>query len=372
MRIRIPQKTFSDVLTRAQAILDRKSPRPILEHVLLEAFEGSVRVSTTDLRVSLTQRVGAEIDQPGSVALPGRKLHEIIREMPKGDVVLEMKENRWVTLTAGKGEFHLPGSDPDEFPTMPSPPDRFLQLGTASFRTMLEKTLFASSNDESRMYLCGVYIRSLQNDAGEPVLRMVATDGHRLNLIDRPVDTEIDIFRDGMILPKKGLSELRSLLETEDDQFDIASGDGKVFTRFDGVDMALTLIDGTFPNYEQVVPPVSPNPLVVPREEFIQGLRRVSLLSDQDTHSVILEATGDEAIITAMNPMFGDAREVIEAPHDGEPIRIAFNAAYFLEALKSLDGEKVLVSVGESLAPCLVQSEADPRYLCVVMPMRID
>lgn len=373
MHILMPQEEFSALLSRAQSVLERKSTRPILENVLLEAYEEKLRISSTDLRVSLVQESPCAVEQPGSISIPGRKLHEIVREMPHTEVSLEIRDNQWVTVTAGKSTFHLPGAPADEYPSLPPTPGSFLSVEAAVFRQMLEKTLFAASSDESRIYLCGVYVKAWRKEEdGSTFLRMVATDGHRLSLVDRPLTQELDPFQGGIIIPKKGLSELKSLLEGVEDTFLLAAGDDRLYARVDGVDLSVTLIDASFPNYEQVIPSEAAHLIHFDRAEFTNALRRVSLLSDQETHSVVLETRPPTAVLSSTSPQFGDAREEVPIEYEGEPLKLAFNANYVVEALRILEGDEVVLSLSDPLAPCLLKSPSDPGYLCVVMPMRID
>ncbi len=372
MIVIIPQDVFTPMLSKAQSVLERKSTRPILENLLLEAFEGTLRVSSTDLRVSLNQSTPCSIDQPGSVAVPGRKLHEIVREMPAGNVRLELKENGWLTVSSGKSVFHIPGVVAEEYPGLPASPNEFLAVDASLFRTMLDKTLFAAASDESRIYLCGVYVKTVRDDNGNRQLRMVATDGHRLSLSEQDVKGDLDPFEEGVILPKKGLTELRSLIDSCDSTFDLAAAEGRVFVRVGRTLLSITLIDANFPNYQQVIPPEVEIKLYIDRESLIDALKRVSLLSDQETHTVIMESSGERTVLSSTNSHFGDAREELESEFEGHALRVAFNAVYLLEAIRSLSGQRVAFSIGDSLAPCLLRGSDDPHHLCVVMPMRID
>jgi DNA polymerase-3 subunit beta len=372
MIVTIPKDAFTPLLARAQAVLERKSTRPILENILLEAFEESIRVSSTDLRVSVTQQAPCSIERQGAVAVPGRKLHEIVREMPTGNVRLELKENGWVTVSSGKSVFHIPGVVAEEYPSLPVAPTQFLAVDAPLFRPMLDKTLFAASSDESRIYLCGVYVKTVTDEAGKRTLRMVATDGHRLSLSEQDVKGDLSPFQEGVILPKKGLSELRSLIESCESTFDLAAAEGRVFVQVGSTLLSITLIDASFPNYQQVIPPEVDIKLYIDRDSLIDALRRVSLLSEQETHTVIMEGSEGGTVLSCTSSQFGDAREELESEYAGDPLRVAFNAVYLLEAIRSLSGQRVAFSIGDALAPCLLRGSEDPHHLCVVMPMRID
>lgn len=371
MQIRIAQETFSTLLSRAQSVVERKSTRAILENILLEAAEGRLRVAATDLRISLTQEQSCLVERAGSIAVPARKLHEVVREIPKGDVVLEVQENQWVTVVAGKSRFHLPGAPAEDFPTMPLVPESFLAFPAPVFRKMIERTLFAASNDESRIYLTGVFLKEWA-DEGATYLRMVSTDGHRLALIDRALDKNTGIFRNGVIIPKKGLGELKSLLEGVEGDFEMTAGDGRIYARVGNASLAVTLIDAAFPNYEQVVPSDVRSWIQMERIPLVNALKRVSLLSDEETRTVILEASGDQLVVSSDNPRLGDARDEMEIEYREAPVRIAFNASYFLDLLRVLDGSIVKLGIVDGLAPCLVRDAEDSHYLSVIMPMRLE
>ncbi len=372
MRIHVAKDPFVQALARTNTVVERRSTREILEYLLLEADEGGLWLSATDLRVSLRHRVGAQVDEGGQAAFRARMLFEIVRELPGDTVTVTMEEDQWATISAGRSVFRLPAVDASSYPSLPVPPDAFSSAPVDVFREMLEKTLYAASNDESRIFLCGVYVKALLNPDGSPVLRMVATDGHRLSLVERPVESPLPVFDEGVILPKKGLSGLKAFLDDAEETFQIAHDDGKVFARFDGCDLALTLVEGTFPQYEEVIPSEASHTVVVERGAFSDALRRVSVLSDPQTHSVIMEVGPDGVELRSMNSQHGDARESLEAQVEGGPVRIAFNAAYLVDAVRHVEGDTVRIDVSDPVLPCVVRSERDPGYLAVIMPIRID
>jgi DNA polymerase-3 subunit beta len=372
MEIRISQELLSSLLSRAQSVIERKSTRAILENVLLESHEGHLRVSATDLRISLLQEAICSTIKSGSVAIPARKFHEVVRELPKGEVVVEVKENQWVTVSAGKVTFHLPASPADEYPTLPAIAKNFISFSCMSFRRMIEKTIFAASNDESRIYLTGVFLKEWRETDGSFLLRMVATDGHRMSLIDRAIERPIEMFSEGVIVPKKGLGELRNLLDTNEETFDLACSEGRLYARTGNTTLSVTLIDASFPNYEQVIPQEIRSWIQANRSDLANALRRVALLSDEETRTVVLEATEESLMLSSDNPRFGDAREEMAIQYEGSPIKIAFNATYFMDLLRAMEGDDVKMGITDGLAPCLVQGVEDSKYLSVIMPMRID
>lgn len=373
MKIRLTQDAFSDVVARAQSILERKSSRPILENILLEARNGELVVGATDLRVSLTQTIPCEIEEGGSISLHGRRLHEIVREAPKGEIVLESKENQWVTITAGKSVFHVPGIAADDFPTIPAPAENFLKISSKVFDEMVSKTVFAASNDESRIYLCGVFLQEAVNDKSESILRMVATDGHRLSLMEKPLQSGLGLFSKGVIIPKKGVAELRNLASIAGEDLEIAHGGGKLYGRAKNLVLSITLIDASFPNYQQVIPEGGHNGVLIDCAKFRDALRRVSILSDQETRSVMIEVDKGTMSLRSDNPSLGDAKELLDVDYDGATMKVAFNANYVMEILKVMSDPSLRMEVKDSLSPALfLGTDKDAHFLSVVMPMRID
>ena len=217
-----------------------------------------------------------------------------------------------------------------------------------------------------------MFVKQWADEGGATYFTMVATDGHRLSMIDRPFLVDIPAFREGVIIPRKGLSELKGLLEESEEPFDFGIAAGRVFARIGQRLLSIVLIDEAFPNYKQVIPMDSHRSLRVNRGDFMDALRRVSLLSDTETHSVILSAEKNRSVLTSANPQLGDAREEIDSEYAGEGFRLAFNASYAMDAMRSIEGEFVELSMNDPLAPCTIRGDADPGHLCVIMPMRID
>lgn len=374
MKLIIDQQSFLDIVSRAQSVIEKKSTRPILENVLISSRDNTLVLSATDLRISMTQKCSCNTEKPGSISLAGRKLYEIVKEMPSGEITLEVKDNEWVTISGHKTTFHLPGIPAEEFPSIPEPPEAFVKIGAGVFERMVGRTLFAASNDETRIYLCGVLFREWKNEGQDPHLKMVSTDGHRLSLVDSPLETRLGMFDDGVIVPKKGVSEMKSLIAGESgSELGMALAEGRLFATVGDVTLSITLIDASFPNYQQVVPAVSGEGVVVNCEAFKNALRRVSILSDQETRSVLLEISNSEMRLSSDSPSQGDAKETIEVRYKGPDLRVAFNANYIMDVLRVIEDDEMRMEIRDSLSPALfVGTDKDSNFLSVVMPMRID
>lgn len=374
MKLIIDQQSFLEIVSRAQSVIEKKSTRPILENVLITARENLLVLSATDLRISMTQKCPCTAEKAGSISLAGRKLYEIVKEMPAGEMVLEVKENEWVTITGGKTTFHLPGIPAEEFPSIPEAPENYVKLGAKVFERMVSRTLFAASGDETRIYLCGVFFKEWKTDNGEPYLKMVSTDGHRLSLVDSALNSRLGMFEDGAIVPKKGVSEMKALISGEEgEELGISCSEGRLFAISGDVTLSITLIDASFPNYQQVVPAMSGEGVIVNCEALKNALRRVSILSDQETRSVLMEISNGEMKLTSDSPSQGDAKETLEVRYKGPDLRVAFNANYIMDVLRVIDDEEMRLEIRDSLSPALfVGTDKDVNFLSVVMPMRID
>jgi DNA polymerase-3 subunit beta len=373
MRIEISQESFSEIISRAQSTLERKSTRPILENVLLRAQGEELVLSATDLRISLIQKASCKVNEAGSISIPGRKLNEIVKEIPRGTVAVETKENNWVTISAGNSTFHIPGTPAEEFPTFPTPPDNFQKINPASFDRILTKTVYAASSDETRIYLCGVFFKEWTDEKGKSFLKMVATDGHRLGLMDEPLEKGLGLFSSGIIVPKKGVTELKSLLAMGKEVFEIACADGRLYARTGNILLSVTLIDASFPNYQQVIPEATGNGVLISCDQFRNAIKRVSILSDQETRSVLTEIEGNLMTLVSDNPGMGDARETLPVEYSGPAVKVAFNANYLMDILKVMDDDSLRMEIKDSLSPALfLGTDKDARFMSVVMPMRVD
>ncbi len=374
MKIKIDKQDFVNLIGRAQNIVEKRNTMPVLVNVLLDAQGKLLRVFATDLEVSLTDEVLAEVMQTGKVAVNARSLFDILKELPDGQVQLEKKENNWLKITQGKAVFNIVGISPEEYPVFPTfTTKEFLVLGTDMLREMIEKTIYSVSTDETRYHLNGVFFEK-QTDKDGVAYRMVATDGHRLSLIDRHSTENGSATKSaaqGVIIPRKGLHELRKLLDNAGDNVDIAIEGSQLIVRTNSAVLMIRLIEGKYPNYQQLIPQNLKENLTVNREMLLSSLKRVSLLSNAKSRGVTLNLSKNKMEISSNNPELGDAKEEIEVNYSGKEIKIGFNARYILEVLGSMSDETVQIELNDQLSPGLVRPLKDKSYTCVVMPMRI-
>lgn len=377
MELQIGIDEFSRALYRAQGIVEKKSTMPILASVLLEATntdgQGRLRVSAFDLEIGVTGTHPAEVMKAGSVALKHKELYDIIRALPEKTAVLRREANNRVRITSGTAEFNIVGQPAEDYPPFPRAEKvSLVPIDPTQLLDMIEKTQFAISADETRHNLNGVYFETAQGN-----IRMVATDGHRLALIERPAPGNFNLKK-GVIVPRKGLLELKRLLEEDHEGpcelgFTETSG---VFQRGD-VQMVMRLIDGIFPDYMQVIPKEADRTLTVDRPRLLDTLRRMSILSsDRTTNAVKFELGKDTLKVTSQNPDLGDAKEEIAVTYGGTALQIGFNARYLMDVLTVVDSPQMDVELCDELSPGVLKPTGQAagvasRYTAVIMPMRI-
>ncbi len=372
MKLSVEKKDLLNVIGRAQNIVEKRNTMPILVNVLLEAKGESLRGFATDLEVSLTDEITAAVKNPGRVAVNAKSLFEIIKELPEGKIELERKENNWLKITQNRAVFNIVGISPEEYPVFPTfTTQEFVRIDAAVLSEMIEKTIYSVSTDETRYHLNGVYLEVKQDNDGA-VYRMVATDGHRLSLIDRKISqSPTRSVNQGVIIPRKGLHEVRKLLDSVEDSVEVAIEGAQLIVRHGTTVLMVRLIEGKYPNYQQLIPQNLKEHFVVQREALLSSLKRVSLLSNSKSKGVTFALSKGRMEITSNNPELGDAKEEIEVEYKGKDMRIGFNARYVLDVLASMHEDVVRMELNDQLSPGLVRPDSDPAYTCVVMPMRI-
>jgi DNA polymerase III subunit beta len=366
MEIRMSAEELQRALYRAQGIVDRRATMPILANVLLEAEGDRLVVSATDLEIGLRGDHPAEVTAAGRVTVPARHLLDIVKNLPQSEVSLKRVSGDRIEITSGKARFKIVGAAADDFPALPEVDDvPLVDLPAETLSEMVEKTHYAVSTDETRYNLNGVYV---EQDGG--TLRMVATDGHRLALMERAFEGDFKLDR-GVIVPRKGLAEMRRLLAEKPGTVSLGfSGTNAVF-RTEGLVLVMRLVDGQFPDYRQVIPDSGKSPVVVGREAFLGTLKRVRIVSGDRAPAVRLKAASGVLTVFSENPDLGEATEEIEVDYTGGELAVGFNANYLIDVLSVLTDAQVRLDVSDELSPGILRPEGDAGYTAVVMPMRI-
>jgi DNA polymerase-3 subunit beta len=313
MNFSIEKEVFLKGLARVQGIVEKKNTIPILANVLIEAEDNQIRLTATDLEVGMKSAYPATITEPGRITVSAKKLFEIIKELPEKEISFNAKENCWIEIHCGKSLFNVVGLSADEFPYFPEiEKEQFFQIPGSILKNMIEKTSFSMSTDESKYNLNGIYLRSLE-DKERQVLRFVATDGHRLALMQTPMDvSHIDPLSKGVIFPRKGVLELRKIAEEGEGDVSLGFMDNNAVIKKAQTVIVMRLVDGEFPDYNMVIPTNNELKATIPREDFLHALRRMAILSSEKSKGVKIDFQENLLTLSSYNPEFGDAREDFE------------------------------------------------------------
>jgi DNA polymerase-3 subunit beta len=365
MEIRIARSEFLTELAPMQGIVERKTTIPVLSHLLLSARQDQLHLAATDLDVSLTSRCEAEVQREGAIAVQAKKLIEIVRSLTSDDLTLELEEPRILTLRAGKSRFKIHGLSPEDFPTLSAvEPKARMEMPFGQLRRMIGKILFAVSAEESRFQLNGALFKLKEGS-----FEIVATDGHRLAL----VETKIELGGDGesVLVPRKALQELQRF--EGEGGLTFLRGEHHLSFRLGRRELVCRILEGTFPDYERVIAKDNEKKIVFERKPLIDAVQRVSLLTGDRARAVRLQFSADQMVISAANPDLGEAVEEVPCQYEGEEFRVGINPDYLLQFLAAVDTERVRLELKDENTQCVgyPQDGTDARYLCVIMPMRI-
>ncbi len=376
MEISIQKKELLKGLERTLTIVERRNTMPALNHALLEAKDGTLHISATDLELFVTSSVPCKALTTGRIAVPARSLYDIVKELGDAENVrLRVSDGTRVEVISGKTNYRLVALAADSFPHFKTSPKGQLtsaRVNCAEFVRLLQKTEHAVCTDEIRYFLTGIYLET-HNDGKASYLRAVATDGHRLAMVDSPLSEIGPVeLKKGLIIQKKGVTELRKLLETTtEDSFELTCDENLVKVALGDNHLWIRPIDGEYPDYKRVIPQSLPAQMKVAKRELLSGLRRMSHIVSDRSKVVTFDFRKDRLHLSTTNPELGEANDEVEVEYGGAEMKTGFNVRYFMDAMGQFDGEEIYVSLGEKLQPALLRCEENPGYLIVVMPMRI-
>ena len=371
MEFKIKKENILGGLAKVQGITGKKTNIPITCNVLISAKESNVSILATDLQIAFQGDYEADVSHEGSVAVPSRKLYEIIREFPAEIVVVKALENKWIQILDNKVEYNIVGMETDDFPSLPNVEGvELFEINADVLRNMIEKTIYAVISDEGRAHLAGVYFETiLEGDAKK--MRMVSTDGHRLLKIDQFIENGNDFtIEEGVIIPKSGMVEVFRLLEGGK-RVHIGFKDNNFIVKKDKEGLIIRLIEGEFPDYNLVIPKKTRSELRVEKQVFLMMLKRMSILCSDKYRGVRLKIDKEEMEGTTTNPEIGESKEAIPVNFNGAKLEVALNPRYFIETVNTMNSDEVIIRFNDEINPCVVEGEADPGFLGVIMPMRI-
>lgn len=364
MKFKITKASLIEGLQRVQNVVGTRSTLPILANTLLTAEEKKLWLTTTDLDVTIRCAVEAEVQKGGTTTMPVKRLSGIARELPDKAIEFEIDEKDVVTLKCESSFFKIIGLKGDEFPPMPKMESKYAyHLDQGVFKEMLRKTSYAASTDETRYVLNGVLLNFKGNK-----LAMVATDGRRLALVEQEVEFPKEA-ETSIIVPTKAVNELLHNLGDEG-ELKIRATAAQIMFEFGDVQICSKLIEGTYPNFRQVIPAKCDERITVERESLLTALRRVALLTTDKSNATKLTFGKNKIVISTITPDVGEARETVPVKYTGKEITVAFNPEYMMDPLKSLSNDEIYVELTDDLSPGVIK--CDIPFLYVLMPMRIN
>ncbi len=372
MNFKIERDPFIKALQKVQGIVEKRTSIPILSNILIEAAESDIEITATDLEVGLKGKYQAKIGKEGKITVSAKKLYEIVKELPNLEISFSAKENDWVEINCGKVKFNIVGLPPDEFPSFISTKEEvFLEVESALLRKMIEKTSYAICNDETKYNLNGIFTKVEHTENGQ-VLKMVATDGHRLSISTGEfIGTANPELLKGVILPKKGIYEIKKITDEGDGILQFAFINNSAVIKKAETTLVMRLVDGEFPDYTRVIPNSNDQIVKAKTVDLIHAVKRMAILSSEKFKGILLEIYQDVIKISSSNPELGDALEEIDIKYDGAPFSVRFNAKYLLDVLNVCETEHVLMKFKNELSPSIVTPDSDETLIAVIMPMRI-
>ena len=376
MKVTVERAALLKAMSRAQGVVERKNTIPILANVLIEATgkqgDGRLSLRATDLDIEIIEEIAAVIEQPGAVTVAAHLLHEIVRKLPEGAQLALSADaaSGRLELVAGRSRFSLATLPREDFPVMASSEYSCSYTAPAAvLRRLFDKSKFAVSTEETRYYLNGVYLH-VASEEGRPVLRAVATDGHRLARIDADLPAGAE-SAPGVIVPRKTVGELRRLLEDDEAEITVSVSETKIRFSVDGLVLTSKVIDGAFPDYTRVIPTGNTKRMEVDAADFAAAVDRVATISQERSRAVKLTMEQDKLTLSVNSPDAGSAAEELVVAYPDEPMEIGFNANYLLEIASQVDRENAVFLFNNPGDPALVREGDDASAVYVVMPMRV-
>ncbi|MEE2951154.1 DNA polymerase III, beta subunit [Fulvimarina manganoxydans] len=374
MRIIIERSNLLKSLAHVHRVVERRNTIPILSNVLLRASGDGLGLKATDLDLEITESVAAQSEQDGATTVPAHLLYDIVRKLPDGsEVKLALNgEGTQMTVSAGRSNFRLQCLPESDFPDITAGElSHSFEIKAAELSRLIERTQFAISTEETRYYLNGIYLHTIESGS-DLMLRAVATDGHRLARaeMEAPAGSE---GMPGIIVPRKTVGEIQKLLGDGEDEamVRIELSDSKIRFSLGQIVMTSKLIDGTFPDYQRVIPQNNDKELTLDRQSFSAAVDRVSTISSERGRAVKLSLVDSQLTLTVNSPDSGTATEELAVGYESDDLEIGFNARYLLDITGQLSGEDAVFMLADPGSPTLIKDGGDPATLYVLMPMRV-
>jgi DNA polymerase-3 subunit beta len=372
MELKIDREVLLEGVQRTLGIVEKRTTMPILNNVLVKAANNRIRIAATNREISLIADYDAEIIDPGEITLSARKLFEMLREI-QGDVLhISMNDTNLIHISCGKTNFRIPGISAEDFPKIDEEEEiSFFRIKGSILLDMISKTFFAMSTDETRVNLNGTLFEVEKNDE-RFLMKMVATDGHRLALASMDAGME-DFFplEKGVIIPRKGIAEIRKIIETDDKDLEIGSRQGFWIIRKDNIVLKVSLIDSEYPDYKRVIELEEGVAIELEREQLLRSLKRMGVISSEKYSGVKVRIQGNKILLNSNNPDIGEASDEIEIPEGHKEFEVGYNVRYLIDAVEAITDKSVVLELREGLKPGAIRPGEGDGYICVIMPLKM-
>jgi DNA polymerase-3 subunit beta len=372
MEFFISRETFLESIQKTLGIVEKRTTLPILSNVLVRTGTNQIRIVATNRELGLIADYQADVIQPGEITLSARKLYEMIREV-QGEVVhIKMNDVNWVSITCGKVGYKIPGIGVNDFPNITDDENTlFYKLKADILKEMISKSFFAMSLEEMRIYLNGALLET-EKEGDRSLIKMVTTDGHRLALVS--MDTGSPDFLNlekGIIIPRKGIAEIRKLIEDCDGDIEMGVRKGMCIIKRDGILLKVSLIDSEYPDYRKVLPKDKGSAIEFDREQMLRSLKRMNVIASEKYYGVKIRIAGDKMLLNSTNPDIGEANDEVEISPCDKNIEIGYNVNYLIDAIEVVGGKKVMFEIRDGLKPASIRPCESNDYMCIIMPMKI-
>ncbi|TFG38092.1 MAG: DNA polymerase III subunit beta, partial [Syntrophobacterales bacterium] len=355
---------------RTLGIVERKTTIPILNNILLSAADNKIRMVATDREIGLIADYEATVTVPGEITVAARKLSEMLREIEGNVIDFKKLDNNWVNITCDKVVYRIPGIPADDYPEVVEEGNEgFFRIKSDMLKEMISKTIFAVSTDEMRPGLNGVFFECKKGK-----IEMVATDGHRLSIANMDIGDEDSIHEDveGIIIPRKGVSEIRKLIEDGSDYVEMAIRDRRVCVfKKDSTILRVSLIDADYPDYKKIMPKDEGTEIHIDRDQMLHSLKRMGVMSSERFSGVKIEVKGGKILLSSINPDVGEAKDEIDISYQGENLEVGYNVRYLIDAIEVISEASISFRMRGKEGPGVIKPIGSENYMCIVMPVKL-
>lgn len=369
MEFKINRETFLDGIQKTLGIVEKKTTIPILNNILLKAEANKIKIIATDREIILISDYEADVSEKGEITISAKKIYEMVREI-QGEFINFVQKNNIVKISSQRAFFKIPGLPADDFPSISDDADiPLFKIQGHVIKELINKTSFAMATDETRRNLNGVLLEEGM-DGVNHLLRMVATDGHRLALAKSITSGHFFKAGKGIIIPRKGLMEIKKIIDEQDD-VEIGLHKNMFILQTENTILKVSLVDADYPDYKKVIPTEKGIKIVLEKEYFLHALKRMSVVSSERYGGVILSFSKGKLTLNSTNLDVGEATEEIDIEYDGEVMDSGFNVNYLIDAISVVNKDNIMLEVGMGLKPSLIKQAEDDHYLCIIMPLKI-